>query len=361
MIGYLSPDGGQGFDPLLQTNQEFKTTFQAGKNVKLVGLYAHMLKYQYQRAGSTFVPFGSTYNYPFHGYVGKGEVVWTPKANLLIDVLAGVYLQNYYYRHQDGVAVAGNPWSVDIVSRQVTGPMVNTGSSDEGSHNRAQTTGSLSYYPTSALGGKHSFQVGYLIYPPAWDGRRYLDNPNGNYQLQFNTINGAAHQPYQILTYNSPLEATGKENVFGMYAKDTWRVGQRLTLNLGVRYDHYHVFNDEQSRGAGQFATAQTFPELDVLTWRRVVPRLGAAWDPSGHASTVVRASYGQYRSRCDGRLRLELQSGVAGYHHLSMVRTLRRHCLHAMRCGPGDARRVEPELAEFRHHRRRHDRYRQS
>ena len=100
-----------------------------------------MLKYQYQRAGSTFVPFGSTYNYPFHGYVGKGEVAWTPRSNLLSNVLAGVYLQRYYYRHQDGVGVAGNPWTVDIVTRQVTGPMVNTGSSDEGSHDRAQTTG----------------------------------------------------------------------------------------------------------------------------------------------------------------------------------------------------------------------------
>jgi len=173
--------------------------------------------------------------------------------------------------------------------------MVNTGSSDEGTHDRAQTTGSIGYYPTRSFAGKHSFQFGYLVYPPAWDGRRYLDNPNGNYQLQFNTIHGVAHQPYQILTYNSPLEATGKENVFGTYAKDTWRLGNRLTLNLGIRFDQYRVFHDAESRPTGQFAPAQEFPAMDILTWRHVVPRLGVAWDPTGHGGTVFRASYGQY------------------------------------------------------------------
>src|SRR5262245_18110079 len=295
VIGYLGKDGNQGFDPLLQTNQEAKSTFQASPNVRLIGLYAHMLKYQYERAGSNFVPFGSTYNYPFHGYVGKGEVAWNPRSNLLVNVLGGVYLQRYYYRHQDDVAVAGNPWSVDIVTRQVTGPMVNTGSSDEGTHNRAQTAGSLSYYPESGRHGKHSIQAGYSLYPPEWHGNRYLDNAFGNYQLQFNTVNGVAHQPYQILTYNSPLEAKGKEIVFGTYVKDTWQVGNRLTFNLGVRYDQYRVYYKDQEKAASQFAAAQSVEGRDVLKWKKVVPRVGVAYDPFGHGKTVVRGTYGQY------------------------------------------------------------------
>lgn len=318
VIGYLGKDGEQGFDPLLQTNQEVKSTFQASPNVRLIGLWAHMLKYQYERGGSNFVPFGSTYNYPFHGYVGKGEVAWNPRSNLLVNVLGGVYLQRYYYRHQDDVAVAGNPWSVDIVTRQVTGPMVNTGSSDEGSHNRAQTTGSVSYYPESGKTGKHSFQAGYALYPPEWHGNRYLDNAFGNYQLQFNTVAGVAHQPYQILTYNSPLEAVGKEIVFGTYVKDTWQVGSRLTLNLGFRYDQYRVFYEDQDKPAGQFSDAQSVQGRDVLEWKKVVPRVGAAFDPFGHAKTVIRGTYGQYGIDPTGAFALD-------YHPASLVTTTYR------------------------------------
>jgi hypothetical protein len=286
VIGYLGQDGNQGFDPLLQTNQEVKSTFQMTPNLKVIGLYAHMLKYQYERGGSNFVPFGSTYNYPFHGYVGKGEVAWSPTSNLLVNVLGGVYLQRYYYRHQDDVAVAGNPWSVDVVTRQVTGPVVNTGSSDEGTHNRAQTTGSVSYYSPGKKAGKHSLQAGYSLYPPEWHGTRYLDNAFGNYQLQFNTIGGVAHQPYQILTYNSPLEAVGKEVVFGLYFKDTWQVNNRLTFNLGVRFDRYRVFYEDE--------------------------------DKPGQGKTVLRGTYGQYGVDPTGEFAL-------GFHPASLTTTTYR------------------------------------
>jgi hypothetical protein len=318
VIGYLGKDGQEGFDPLLQTNQEVKSTFQLTPNLKVIGLYAHMLKYQYERAGSNFIPFGSTYNYPFHGYASKGEAVWSPRSNLLVNVLGGVYLQRYYYRHQDGVALAGNPWSVDIVTRQVTGPMVNTGSSDEGTHNRAQTTGSVSYFPGSTRSGKHSFQGGYSLYPPEWHGNRYLDNAFGNYQLQFNTVNGVAHQPYQILTYNSPLHAVGKERVLGLYAKDTWQVGNRLTLNLGARFDRYRVFYEDEDKPAGQFSAAQRVEGRTVVAWTRIVPRLGVAYDPIGNGKTVVRGTYGQYGVDPTGEFALN-------FHPASLVTTTYR------------------------------------
>ena len=45
-----------------------------------------------------------------------------------------------------------------------------------------------------------------------------------------------------------------------MYAKDTWRVGQRLTLNLGVRYDHYHVFNESRAGEPASLPPPRHFP-----------------------------------------------------------------------------------------------------
>ena len=61
----------------------------------------------------------------------------------------------------------------------------------------------------------------------------------------------------------------------GVFVQDDWRINDRLTLNLGVRYDEEDITDDEN------FA-----------------PRLGFAWDPLGQGRTVVRGGYGRFYSR---------------------------------------------------------------
>lgn len=60
----------------------------------------------------------------------------------------------------------------------------------------------------------------------------------------------------------------------GVYFQDDWTVGERLVLNLGVRYDRDSEFDDDDN----------------------VAPRLGFAWSPT--ARTVVRGSFGLYYDR---------------------------------------------------------------
>jgi hypothetical protein len=64
-------------------------------------------------------------------------------------------------------------------------------------------------------------------------------------------------------------------STLGVFVQDDWRINERLTLNLGVRYDEEDVTDDEN------FA-----------------PRLGFAWDPLGEGRTVVRGGYGRFYSR---------------------------------------------------------------
>lgn len=82
---------------------------------------------------------------------------------------------------------------------------------------------------------------------------------------------------------------------YGVYAKDNLQLGRRTTLNLGVRFDRYHMFNKEENEPVGPFTAGGTFPKQDVLTMMRVVPRLGIAHDLTGSGRTVLRASFGQY------------------------------------------------------------------
>jgi hypothetical protein len=79
-------------------------------------------------------------------------------------------------------------------------------------------------------------------------------------------------------TFGDPVVSQTNPNL-GMYAQDEWRVGSRLTLNLGLRYD-------------------LQFIETVHTDSNNVSPRVGFAWNPSGSSDTVVRGSAGLYFDR---------------------------------------------------------------
>jgi hypothetical protein len=290
VIGYIGQDGNPGFDLLHQDNHVGKATFQATNNIKVVGFFEDASKIEPERNGSPTVAYPSTYNFSDHFRTAKGEVLWTPNSRMMLDLLGGYYWQPYEYPNQEGQNVAGNPWTFNQTTGVSTGPISNVSSGDIGSHNRLQSTGSLTYVPSS----NHSFQFGYSAFFPQSDTKENPNHPSGNYQLQVQTINGAI-TPYQVLTYNFPLSVAGKQNALGLYVKDTWRVSNRLTVSPGLRFDRYRVYNDEEIQGSGQFSQGGTFPALTVFTWNRFAPRIGTAFDLTGDGKTVIRASYGQY------------------------------------------------------------------
>ena len=81
--------------------------------------------------------------------------------------------------------------------------------------------------------------------------------------------------PYQVVAYNYPYYTLNKMTTQSAFVRDAWRFGDRATLNLGLRYERYHVFLPAQSKPAGRFYPAGDFPETEVLTWRNWAPRVG--------------------------------------------------------------------------------------
>ena len=80
----------------------------------------------------------------------------------------------------------------------------------------------------------------------------------------------------------------------GVFAQDSWRVTDRLTLNYGVRYDVEFTPTFAASTPLAQsaqdaFGVTQGIPR----DFNNVAPRFGFAWDPWGNGKTVVRGSYG--------------------------------------------------------------------
>ncbi len=100
------------------------------------------------------------------------------------------------------------------------------------------------------------------------------------------------------------------------YAQDHWRVTPRVSLDLGVRFEHLAPWNDAHGQGVPVWqpqtysAGATTLPGFRwhgidpsvpnaglKTRWAYVEPRLGLAWDTYGNGRTVVRAGAGIYRA----------------------------------------------------------------
>jgi hypothetical protein len=161
---------------------------------------------------------------------------------------------------------------------------------------RYQAEASASFFPESSFGGLHDFKTGVSIYRDRTsDGWR--NNLAGNYVLITDRINGVSGTPFRIRAYNTPVRPKDNEDIYAWYFKDSWRPTEKLTLNLGVRWEYQHSYLPEQEyAGARDFPTV--FPprhvdRLDVQTFNRAVPRVGVAYDLDG--KSVIKATWGQY------------------------------------------------------------------
>lgn len=143
-------------------------------------------------------------------------------------------------------------------------------------------------FAVSYVTGSHAFKVGLQIME-GW--RHFFQEPNGS--LDYTFFNGS---PLSLTQWATPLVDDERLKAsLGLYAQDQWTI-DRLTLNLGVRYDYLNAFTPETNLPAGLFAPARRFPAIKCLPcWSDINPRLGAAYDLSGNGKTAVKINIGRY------------------------------------------------------------------
>jgi hypothetical protein len=110
--------------------------------------------------------------------------------------------------------------------------------------------------------------------------------------------------PFAGSRYNTFVQTIDKQNpvasgkagaddfwmkMYDGFVEDTWKVNQKLTLNLGVRYDLQLTPNPAIPNTSTALAAEYNTTIKNVAN--RVQPRLGFAWSPN--PGTVVRGGYG--------------------------------------------------------------------
>lgn len=155
-------------------------------------------------------------------------------------------------------------------------------------YRRQTATAKLSHLADSFLGASHDFRFGVQL------GSGEATGVYGYNDLVYN------YGGYVYGYERTPFVYSGVGRSLGVFLDDTVRINDRLSLNLGVRYDYNNAYSKELEErvnledGVGT-PTGVVFPRTDYFTWNSVSPRLGLNWKVTSDGKTVLKAHWGQY------------------------------------------------------------------
>jgi outer membrane receptor protein involved in Fe transport len=170
--------------------------------------------------------------------------------------------------------------------------------------NRTTIDASLSRNASDFIKGSHDFKFGVQL-----SSATQINDISVFNGVSFNDRNGA---PYQA-TFRDPRATGGRVRGTGAFVQDNWTVADRLTLNLGLRFDHTtgDIPAMEQYDTRALEPIGVTFPALGTLmTFNNVSPRVGLTYKLDATGKTVAKASYGRYYGRLPVSLFAQLAPG---------------------------------------------------
>lgn len=308
VTGYPVTAPGTGPFYTQLSNATYKLTYQINDKNKISQMTNFERKQQPYRNAANNQYLDAVYNEDLVEWISDLEWSSTISPNAFLNVRAG----DWGYNWVNG-AYGSAPRQTETQTGDVAGAFDGQGYFRK----RSQIVPTLSY-ATNFLGLNHFFNVGYL-YEKETYGFNQTSYP-GAVSLTYASAAGSPDftTPNQVTIYNTPYGSLDYVHHQGAYIQDKVKVGKRLTLNLGVRWDYYNDFRPTEKidPAAAPWASffyagaalpngysipatnpGYTFPAVnDVLRYpASFAPRLGFAYDLFGNGRTTIKGSWGRY------------------------------------------------------------------
>ena len=92
-----------------------------------------------------------------------------------------------------------------------------------------------------------------------------------------------------------PLSRNRQGTDGGLFIQDQWTM-DRMTLNLGLRFDYLNEWVPANSLPAGPFVPARSFPKVDnVPNYKDISPRFGFVYDLTNDGKTAFKATVNKF------------------------------------------------------------------
>jgi len=188
-----------------------------------------------------------------------------------------------YFQRMNLELQSDNPAHFDLATEELSG---NFWEYWEGPRERYQINTSVSHHAEEFIGGSHDFKFGAEVEISPLANRRGF--PGGKFYYD---LDG---EPYIMAMYDG-YAAEPTTNRVSAFIQDSWTIGDRLTINPGIRINHVRG-NLPDPLGAVYK------PKLGIA------PRLGITFDLFGDHSTALKAHYGKYYHGIMGMFYLHFQ-----------------------------------------------------